>query len=385
MSDPDILELDVEQEAEDQIVLRVLGGRLAGKDYPLGPGQRITIGHSLASDVILRGAGTRDASVELRMDEGDGASLHVLGGRVELLGRTLEAGEEAMLPPFLPFRFGEFVLAHGLQESARWDEARTLGSAPRAAPLVPLTPPSLVDRVATYGRGQLSRIGGSVANPRVLLGGASLVLLVAAVGTVGDITSQWQNGAAGVDRRLEQGGFPNLEVAANPAGGLIVSGTVASDADLVRLGSIVGELEGPVRLDVSSGSAIAIAATDILQAQGIDAEAAPAGANAIMVSAPFLTADRRTEIRQLLSRDLPGLRRIGFRLDDSRGDNALQSFFADSGTGLASVVEDPGHIVTADGARWFPGAVLPTGHRLVSVQRGLVRFEKDGRIEEIRL
>ena len=144
-------------------------------------------------------------------------------------------------------------------------------------------------------------------------------------------------------------------------------------------------MSGPVVVDVTSTAALANAATDILAAQGVDAQATPAGLGAIAVAAPYLPADRQDQLRAILTRDLPALKRVRFRIDDSRGGNALQSLFANSGTGLATVVEDPEHIVTADGSRWFPGAILPTGHRLVSIEPGRVRFEKGGRVEELKL
>jgi len=142
----------------------------------------------------------------------------------------------------------------------------------------------------------------------------------------------------------------------------------------------------PVVVDVTSVSAMADAAGEILRAQGIDAAVEPNRRNpqGIIVNAPFMATDRREELREMLARDLPNLKHIVFRVDDTRGVNALQSFFAASGTGMATLVSDPGHIVTADGARWFPGAVLPSGHRLISIENNSIRFEKDGRIEELQ-
>ena len=85
----------------------------------------------------------------------------------------------------------------------------------------------------------------------------------------------------------------------------------------------------------------------------------------------------------LLRKDLPAVRQVGFRVDDSLDASPLQSFFTQSGAGLATIVADPAHIVTADGSHWFPGATLPTGHHLVSVAPNAVTFEKDGRMERI--
>jgi type III secretion protein D len=114
-------------------VLRIVDGRLAGKEFALEDGQRVCIGHALANDVVLRGSGTRNTVVELRL-HGEVASLRVLGGTAELLGRSLNEGEEAQLPAYLPFRIGEFVLAHGASGSARWDGAVEVAASPCLAP-----------------------------------------------------------------------------------------------------------------------------------------------------------------------------------------------------------------------------------------------------------
>lgn len=38
-----------------------------------------------------------------------------------------------------------------------------------------------------------------------------------------------------------------------------------------------------------------------------------------------------------------------------------------------------GHVMTADGSRYFVGAVLPTGHTIVEIQRTAVIVSKDGK------
>lgn len=371
-------------DVSERKVLRIVDGRLKGKEYPLSSGDRLCIGHGLANDVVLRGAGTRNSAIELRLS-GDTAAVRVIEGKAELLGRTLCAEDNAVLPSYLPFRFGEFVLAHGKRGSDRWEEVATLANTPCVTPVAPLPAPRLTDRVVTYGRGQLERARDRLDMLRLAIAAVSLTLLAAAVGPVGAMLEERAAGVPSLESRLGEAGFTGLAVTENPAGGLIVSGMVAEETDIIRLRSLVADHARPVMVDVISSASIASAATDILLAQGVEAKAAPAGLAGIAIAAPFLPADRRDELSALLKRDLPGLTQVTFRVDNSLGANPLQSFFANSSTGLASVIDDPGHIVTTDGARWFPGAVLPTGHRLLSVGGGRVRFEKDGRIEEIHL
>jgi len=211
------------------------------------------------------------------------------------------------------------------------------------------------------------------------------VLLMAAVQPVQQIVDDVQGQPSALERQLDRKGFKGFDVSENPAGGLVVHGAVASDTELVRLRALVAQRDAPVLLDVQTASALANAAGDVLQAQGVKARTEPSGVGGVVVTAAYLPADKQEGLRKLLARDVPGLKRVRFQTDDALGDDALQAYFAGSGAGIASVVEDPGYIATADGSRWFPGSVLPTGHRLVAVQSGLVQFEKDGRIEEIHL
>ncbi|MCH4891554.1 MULTISPECIES: hypothetical protein [unclassified Sphingomonas] len=367
-------------------IVRILEGRLAGREHPLGMADRLCIGHGLANDIVLRGTGTRDGVIELtRQGDAGAIRLRVISGQAELLGRTMGPEDSAQLPPYLPFRFGEFLIAHGERGADRWDEALAIAASPCGAPAVPLPAPSMSAQIAGRARGTLEAAIDRIGIMRLGVVTASMVLLLAASGPLGSAIEQQWSGPGALQGRLADAGLGDLSVSRNPAGGLIVSGMVSDEGDLIRLRTLAAEQGVPVMVDVTSAASIASAATDILQAQGLPARAEPLGLGSIAVIAPYLSDDREQQLVRLLRRDLPGLRRVAFRLDRAAGGDALQSFFARSGTGLASVVADPGHIVTADGARWFPGAILPTGHRLVSVEVGRVRFEKNGRTEEIRL
>lgn len=384
---------DIAQDNENAVVplettvVRIVGGRLAGKDYPLRSGERVCIGHALANDVVLRGAGTRGTVVELRC-EGDTAMLRVVEGRAELLGRCLETGEEAQLPAYLPFRLGEFVLAHGNRESARWDEAERVATSRAAAPVSPLPAPGLADRIARVGREKWRAVEFQVRGPRLALAAVSGLLVVAAAGLLqADFAASSQEPASFEDQ-LASAGITGLTVAKSGAGGLVVSGVVAGDTELARLRGLAADASVPVTIDVDTSAGLASAANEILQAQGVNAAVEPLAGSprALTVAAAFMPGDRQAQLTEMLKRDLPGLQRVSYRIDDARGGNALQAFFgAGAATGMATLVADPGYIVTADGARWFPGAVLPTGHKLVSVGQDSVRFEKDGRMEDLHL
>jgi type III secretion protein D len=51
----------------------------------------------------------------------------------------------------------------------------------------------------------------------------------------------------------------------------------------------------------------------------------------------------------------------------------------DPGKRVTSIVPgDPAYVVTADGTRYFEGALLPTGHRVAAIRDREVLLERNG-------
>lgn len=372
-------------EAEDRPVLRVLTGRLAGKEYGLSD-RTIRIGHAIANDVVLRGTGTRDCAIDMMPMTGQGAAqLRIAEGEIECLGRVLTAGEELVLPPYLPFRLGEYWVAHGTQGSSRWQEAGETAALVRDPDAAPLERAGLADRLMEAGAREWQRVGKIGRGGQVMLWSLAAVLLLTATGPVDAIISQ-VGGSGGVTRgELRKAGFANVDVTRTPAGGFTIQGLVRDDKQLARLQEIVADRGAEVSIDVDTLPSIAASAGDILRTQGIEARVQPTGLAGVTVRAPYLPLGEQDRLRNLLRADLPALSAVAFEIDDAAGGNPLQRFFNSGGNALSAVVEGTDHIVTSDGTRWFEGSVLPTGHRLVKIQEGQVVLEKDGRAEQLNL
>lgn len=291
---------------------------------------------------------------------------------------------------------GEYAIAVGDVDSPRWEEVPGLLES-QAEPLPTLTEADETAPAATLARDGVGRWIGDEAEaigrklsitqrPAFLIGAAAvLALLVAVPSGVREIRDTI-NGPAAVDAKLADAGFDSLRAREDPTTEtLIVEGRVKDERAVERVRNILGDRFGPVTLNLATLSGVASALDSLLQSQGIDADAI-AAADGITVHTEFLPADKLTALRTRIAADLPDSGPIRFVRDQNRGPKDLQYFFASERFGLASLVDgDPGHIVTADGQYWFAGALLPTGHRLVSVGNGEIRFERDGLVEALRV
>lgn len=369
------------------MILRVLSGRLRGAEHRLHSGKFVRIGHSFDHDIVLRDASTRGLSLQLHMGS-DVATIRVIAGEVGLLGRPLGPGEDASLPAFVPMTLGAFTIAIGEADSDRWDEATRLSM--MIAPAAETEAPDgehagLLQRFVT----RLYPMREAVAVDRhwPLYGiGAALILLLAlfAAPATHWVGTRFKNTASD-QAVLRAAGFASLSVTDGAAGSMI-QGIVKDDAELARLRMVVAERIGQATIDVDTMQAMAASATDVLRAQGIDGEARPMRGNALLIAAEFLPADRQDELGKMIRRDLPGVTRVAFTTENARGDRDLQYFFSGTEYGLATFVDgNPGYIATADGTRWFAGAQVPTGHRIIAIGNGRASFERDGRIEELML
>lgn len=371
------------------MILRVIAGRSKGAEHRLHSGKFVRIGHAFDHDIVLRDASTKGLSIQLHLGA-DVATIRVIAGEIGLLGRPVAAGEDASLPAFVPLTIGAFVIAIGDADSDRWAEVERLSTmiAPVAAePAANAPQADLSERLTT----RLYPLRDAIAVERNWPFYGVVAALVLLLAIAGGPATQWLSGqftnAQSHQAVLANAGFRNLTVTDGPTGqGPMIIGVVKDDAELGRLRTVVGERIGRATIDVDTMQAMAASATDMLRAQGVDADARPMRGNSLLVTTEFLPADRQDELSKLIRRDLPAVTRVSFTTSSTRGDRDLQYFFSGGVFGLATFVDGtPGYIVTADGTHWFAGSQVPTGHKILSIGNGRASFERDGRIEELIL
>jgi type III secretion protein D len=386
------------------LVLRVLAGRQNGAEYRLMSGLSVTIGHSFNHDVVLRGPDTQGLSLELMLTDLV-AQLKVVSGQVQLLGRPMTAGDSAQLPAFVPVSFGETCFAIGDAQSERWSEAAAIFEAPVAATQNPeaisdeaaaaLTPAPVprtksVDNAIQHFASHFQPAISALALDRrwpLYAGVAALLLLIAAIsGPVGQFIESNNTSPAAIETKLARAGFKDVKAIDSGSGKIILRGLLRNDAELSRLRIFASDKLDGIEINVRTLDELAAAATGILSGQSVDAEAKPARGNSLLISSEYLPRDRQDELIAMIKKDIPQISNVYFQIVGERGDKDLQYFFSSGEYGLASFIDgDPAYIKTADGTRWFKGAVLPTGHNITDIGSGRVQFERNGRIEELTI
>lgn len=361
-------------------VLRVLNGRLAGTEKRLPEQGEVSIGHQFWQDIVIRDPATKGIAVDLRMGEAAGAQITVLSGKASLLGSHLGEGQSAILPPYVPFSIGGVAMAWGEPESARWAEA---GGIARSEPTPLQPPPSPADQILAF----LGRAGAqarawftrkrvmAIAGVAVLGAGAALAVpTMDALGLRGDMAHR-------ADLFLDSAGFPQLHAANDPvSGGVIVTGVVADEAERLKAQEALGRRGMAATINVQTSAELARAAADVARIHGMEAEGRPISRTGVELRTTRMSDDQRAKLALAIRTDVRQLGRLVFREDlIPRDDNPIRTV-SDATKRVSTVVAgDPAYIQTVDGARYFAGAVMPSGHRLVTIQGRTIFFEKDGR------
>lgn len=364
----------------DVAVLKVLSGRLAGTAKPLPATGTVSIGHQFWQDVVIRDPQTQGVAIDLSVTDGRQAQITVLSGEALLLGQTVDPGGTAILPPYVPFSIGGVSLAWGEPDSERWAETGGL-MLPGPAEMAEV-PDARAEFSAALGRarvgasGLLTRRVGLLAGGLALIAGAGAAALPAmdALGLRPDPPTR-------VRRALDAAGLKALKVVNVPGGeGVTITGVVPNEGQRVRAQSVLTDTGVAGTVDVQTSNEIAQAAADVARGRGLQANARPTARMAVELHTSPLTDDTRVGLIQAVRSDV---RQIGplTIVDDLPGaDDVPIKAIADLTHKVSTVVAgDPAYIQTVDGARYFSGAVMPSGHRLIGIEGNSVYLEKNGR------
>ena len=361
-------------------VVRVLTGGQAGAEATLPASGRATIGHEYWHDIVVRDATTRGCAVEIDVSPGDVARLSVLDGEAVLLGSTLRAGDTAVLPPYVPVALGATAFAFGEVTSERWAEATSIAVTAAPVAIAGDVSGEAAQPDASLWRSWREGRFGRMLRPRILLGIVAALIIAAVTAPAIEALQLGGTPADRTARALAAAGFRNVTVAQGANDEVLIAGYVATEADRQRVQSLVDGKGFRATVAIGTGEELARSAVDVARVNGVESRARTLGAGVVELSTIPLDDAGRARIDRLVRRDVPGLRRLIVRDDPTLAGSDDVKSISDATKRVSTVVSgDPAYIVTADGARYFPGAVMPSGHRLIAIEEQNVVLERNGR------
>ena len=367
----------------EPLVVRVLNGTRAGSEAALPASGRASVGYEYWHDVVVRDASAKGCAVEIETGDDGVARLTVLDGSALLLGSTLRSGDQAVLPAYVPVAIGDVAFAYGNSGSARWSDATSIVDSTRSD--VPaegepvLATISLADGWRASLRDSSGGRLGRALNPRALIGLVLGVLIVVGAGPAVDALHIGGTPAERTQRALVASGYGTVTVKDGPDDTILVGGYVPTDNDRQHVRALIEAKSLRATMSVETGDELSRSTADVARMNGVEARTRALRSGVVELTTAPMDRDGRRRIEGFIRRDVPGLKQLVFTEDASMSAPDEVKTLTDATKRVASVVAgDPAYIVTVDGARYFPGAILPSGHRLVAIAEQTIVLERNG-------
>ena len=353
--------------------LRVLQGPQAGARAPLAAGRAVVVsaGGPADADIVLR---DDSATARLRITADiTHALVEMIEGEARLGEQLLAAGAHCAWARHEPLRIGATVLAFGLACEDEWPAA---GAAITGLPVPGLaadhgeqkTRPPMRRRTEAW----LAATGAAV----LLACGGSLWMAHVAAAPVAPVVVS----VPLLAEALKASEFAALEAATLPGGRPVLRGRLADLAQRARLEQWLAARQWTPALDLLVDELIARDIAEVFRVNGIAAQAKATGAGGFAVELAERDTQRLARAEEVVRRDVRGLQRLSLRNTATPLPPPTPPVVDDPNKRIASLVPgQPAYVVTADGARYFVGALLPSGHRIAQIAAQRVVLERDGR------
>lgn len=374
--------------------LRVSSGPQRGARAPLDQGRPFVLAteDDTAADIVLSGNG-EPARIRLIAELPAGV-VEVLQGKARLGNRELAAGQQTEWPAGTPLTIGSTAVAFGLACVDRWavgtdadtdeqparpaaDKGRKNDKTSQAAFAAATRRAAAPARKGLAHRADLW-LAAAGATVLLICGGAMGVAHYGARAATPVVAAE----ADPVSRFAEQlrgSEFPDLQIVTRGNGQIVLRGRLTTVEQREKLDQWLSTAAFKPTIEVIVEETLAREVSEIFRINGIDADAQVAGRGRVVAQVAERDTAGLARAEEAVRRDVRGLESLEVRNTAKPLPPPPAPVNTDPGKRIASLV--PGataYLVTADGSRYFVGATLPTGHRIVKIGAATVALERDG-------
>lgn len=366
-------------------VLRVVAGLHRGAQTLLKGPAFVVLGSADDADFVLSDGGVAPRHLAITMHE-DGTAVRALDGEVRLAQRVLARGEAVPLEQGLTLGVGGATIYVGAAD----EEQARIRVDSEQRPRAQSETRAGAATVTSTGSAEPNRHGpwmGRVVGRNSIVATAVAGTVVACIFAFALTVGVYSTGAATeqeLSEALSEARLDEVRVVSLPGGGLALEGVIQDDETRAALLQRLSRHGLTPALRLSTGAQLAEAVKDVFRMNGMNIEALYTKNGVIVVHGLRESGARVDQMIQMARRDIPGVSNI-LRADEEvvEASEPIAAPIAPIDANAKRVVSivdgSPSYILTADGSRYFVGALMPHGYRVAHIVGETVTLERDGK------
>jgi type III secretion protein D len=358
-------------QTKSTIEMFVLTGEQAGARRHLDDNTTFTISGKMDTDVVFRDSTINEERLNL-ITKNNEVYIQVLNGDIEVQGERIGTGDLIKVPEYAKIKIGGTTFAYGKKLNATWRE--------------------IVDYVSNL---ELTSKTSRRLSQRLKINQKIILLFALSIITALFVSLYLKNNVNEVDginmasieniqSILIENGFESLAVSSSDAGQFVISGFLMTNREKSTIEMIIDKHKIPALLDLTTGDYLATEVRELLRVNGIYAEVKAIKYGTVIVTTELDNQKKLEELKQIAINEIPSLSELKTKYIGS--DNSAQTIGPDmvynkKDKRITMVVDGiPAYLMTSDKSKYYVGAILPTGHKIISIIKKQVVLEKEGQL-----
>ncbi|MBX2826292.1 MAG: hypothetical protein KTR33_16270, partial [Gammaproteobacteria bacterium] len=299
------------------------------------------------------------------LQNGGEVELEVQSGQVQLGRACLSPGDSGLLPAGSSLQIGE----SSIQLVPSVSDVPGFDVHPATASLVQASPDAARQSLPVLHKTVLG-VGVVAAMLFLVMG---LVKMFAPVKEEVPVAAR----PANLTTQLASAGFVSVNVVPLDNDQMLLSGYVPTRARLIELKSLAGSHDDQVSVEVKVGEELEEAVTALYRVHGVQAQVTASAPGTVTVITEESDLQLLQSIEQRAQADVAALEAIEL-VNTPPSPTHEADAATHPGKRIVSVIStEPAHILTEDGTRYFPGAILPNGYKIIAIRDQMVDLARD--------
>jgi type III secretion protein D len=352
------------------IELFVLTGQQTGARRILDNNTTFTISGNMETDVVFRDPTISNERINLITKDND-VFIQVLSGDIEIQGNSVKSGEILKVQEYTKIKIGETTFSYGRQVDARWRDildcvAKLELSSKSSKKFISL----ILDHKTYYSIALLTAFLLTLFTYFTYVKNSKVeILRLSDKDTIQDV--------------LHKNGFGSLSVKESDSGRITLSGFLMTNREKSEVEKIIDELNIPIQIDLSTGDHLAAEVRELYRVNGVYVDVKVLKYGKVIITSKHKNRKQLERLESIALSEIPSLIELDTEyLDVENKPEKLESeqIFNKQDKRIVMVVNgSPPYIMTYDKSKYYIGALLPSGHKIISIYSSNVVLEREGK------